>query len=154
MKALQSLTELFIRQVTDAKNVELWAEDGELKANPSDVIDGFDLLYTVHIALSQVEMAPEMLMMHLLNWLNRYDIDRADKGLSEPTFATQLLDKSRCDVKIVLEIKETYRLEPSPTGMWQRDGERFDCVSEFGAVEEWEDMDFLRYVGGHENDLP
>ncbi len=30
MKALQSLTDLFTRSVADAKNIELWAEDGQI----------------------------------------------------------------------------------------------------------------------------
>ncbi|WP_069447421.1 phage tail protein, partial [Vibrio scophthalmi] len=154
MKALQSLTDLFLSSVTDPTNVELWAEDGSLICTQGSEIDGFELFYTVHVALSEVDVSPEVLMMHLVNWLNKFDPLRGEKGLKEPTFASQLLDGGMIDLKLLIDIQEPYVLEVAQNGKWERDGTRFDCVSGLEAVVAEYELDTLQYVGGHEGDLP
>lgn len=134
MKALQSLTTLFTNQVTDAGNLEVWAEDGELKCTQGLSVDGFDIAYTVIISMSAVDVQPHILMMHLVNWLNQYDVDRAEKGLSPPAFAVQLLDKGLCDIKLTIDIQESYGLEENDQGNWRQDDTRFECVSHFAKA--------------------
>ncbi|MBE8574457.1 phage tail protein [Vibrio sp. OPT18] len=154
MKALQSLTNLFTQCVTEPKNVQLWAEDGALKCTQSDEIDGFDIPYTVNVAMTSVDIEPHVLMMHLVNWLNRYDIDREEKGLPLPSFATQMLDKGLCDISLKIDIIEPYRMKVSPTGRWERDGVRYDCVSQFDKAAYEDDLSDFLYFTGHEGDVP
>jgi predicted transport protein len=154
MKALQSLTELFTQSVTDAKNVELWAEDGQIECAQGVSVDGFDIAYTVNINMSDVDVQPETLMMHLVLWLNQYDVDRSTKGLPAPSFATEILDNGRCDIKLKIDIKESYSVEESEHGVWQQGGIRFDCVSDFALAAIEEELPLLEFVGAHDRDLP
>lgn len=154
MKALQSLTELFTKQVTDAKTLDVWAEDGELVCTQSSVIDGFDIAYTVNINMTGVDVQPHVLMMHLVTWLNKYDVERENKGLSPPSFATELLDKGKCDIKLKIDIQEAYSLSESEQGNWQQNGTRYECVSEFTNAVVEADLPPLLFIGGHEKDLP
>ncbi|MEI6896266.1 MAG: phage tail protein [Psychromonas sp.] len=154
MKALQSLTELFIASVVDAKQVELWAEDGELRSAPDFVVDGFEIAYTININMVGVALSPHILMMHLLNWLNKYDVNRAEKGLPNPSFATELLDNGKCDIKLKVDIREDYSLIKSEKGNWSVDNVRYECVSDFSSVVTESELDHLHFLGGHENDLP
>ena len=123
MKALQSLCAigliLFILGIPQigsahkkedpliAKNVELWAEDGQIDCTQGLTVDGFDIAYTVNINMSNVDVAPEILMMHLVIWLNQYDVARESKGLAPPSFATERLDNGHFDLKLKIEIKDT-----------------------------------------------
>ena len=154
MKALQSLTELFTQSVTDAKNVELWAEDGQIECAQGVSVDGFDIAYTVNINMSDVDVQPETLMMHLVVWLNKYDVDRSTKGLDAPTFATQRLDNGKFDIKLKIDMKESYSIEENENGAWQQGGIRFDCVSDFSLAaleEELPEFEFVRSVGELQN---
>ncbi len=74
-------------------------------------VDGFDIAYTVNINMSDVDVSPEILMMHLVVWLNQYDVDRESKGLEPPTFATQKLDNGRFELWLRIDVKESYSLE-------------------------------------------
>ena len=153
MKALQSLTELFTQSVTDAKNVELWAEDGQIDCTQGLNVDGFDIAYTVNINMSNVDVQPEILMMHLVTWLNQYDVARESKGLESPTFATQRLDNGHFDLKLQVEIKEAYSLEESATGVWKQGDARLDCVSDFAIAVIEDELPLLEFIGPAE-DLP
>lgn len=144
MKALQAITELFTQLIVDSKNLSIWAEDGALFSTQDDITDGFDLEYTINIMLSEVELQPQTLFMHLVNWLNRYDIDRAEKGLASPTFACELLDKGRADIKIKLDIREEYQLNQDDQGDWRQGDQRFSCESTFMA----NPYDSLEYFDG------
>lgn len=148
MKALQSLTTLFTKQVTDAGNLEVWAEDGELKCTQGNSVDGFDIAYTVIIAMSSVDVQPHILMMHLVNWLNQYDIDRAEKGLESPSFAVQLLDKGLCDIKLTVDIQESYELEENDNGNWLQAATRFECISAFQKAPTEQTLPPFKYLGG------
>ena len=154
MRALQGLTDLFIQHVADPKNVELWAEDGQLDCTQGLSIDGFDVAYTVKISMSDVDIQPHILMMHLINWLNRYDIGRANKGLPPPSFATQRLDNGKFDIALDVDIKESYSLIENPMGEWKSGDRLYSCISDFTSVVDCEELDTLKFVGGHENDLP
>ncbi|OCH16993.1 phage tail protein [Aliivibrio logei] len=147
MKALQSLTDLFTQSVTDAKNVELWAEDGQIDCTQGLSVDGFDIAYTVNINMSDVDVQPETLMMHLVVWLNQYDVDRSTKGLEAPTFATQRLDNGKFDIKLKIDIKEAYSLEESAKGIWKQGGGRFDCVSDFTIAVIEGELPALEFTG-------
>lgn len=153
MKALQSLTKLFTTSVVDAKNVEVWAEFGEIGCTQGLSVDGFDIAYTVNINMSDVEVQPQTLMMHLVMWLNQYDIDRQSKGLEPPGFATQLLDNGRCDIKLKVDIKETYSLQESASGVWKQSGARFDCVSDFALAAIEEELPPFAFIGPCESEL-
>ncbi len=153
MKALQSLTDLFTRSVADAKNVELWAEDGQIDCTQGLGVDGFDATYTVCINVSDVDIQPEILMMHLVVWLNQYDVDRESKGLGPPTFATQKLNNGRFDLKLLVDVKESYSLEESDVGAWKQDGIRLDCVSDFAIAVIEDELPSLEFVGSA-GDLP
>ena len=154
MKALQSLTALFIGQVTDAKNVNLWVEDGELVCTQGEPIDGFEIKYTVNIDMSGVAIEPQMLMMHLVNWLNQYDVQRSEKGLPNPSFATELLDNGRCDIKLKIDIQEAYSLVENEAGNWSVDGIRYKCVSDFTQTVDADNLPMLLIVNGYDSDLP
>ena len=69
MKALQAITDLFKNKITDAKNLEVWVEDGVLFCGQSNITDGFDVEYTLNIMMSAVNVQPTILFMHLINWL-------------------------------------------------------------------------------------
>lgn len=153
MKALQSLTELFTQSVTEAKNVELWAEDGQIDCTQGLTVDGFDIAYTVNINMSNVDVAPEILMMHLVIWLNQYDVARESKGLAPPSFATERLDNGHFDLKLKIEIKEAYSLEESATGVWKQGDTRLDCVSDFAIAVIEDELPLLEFMGSAE-DLP
>ena len=154
MKALQSLTTLFIGQVTDAKNVNIWAEDGELVCTQGGSIDGFEIKYTVNIDMMGVALAPQVLMMHLVNWLNQYDVQRSEKGLPNPTFATELLDNGRCDIKLKIDIQEAYSLVENEDGNWSVDDARYECVSDFTQTVDASELPPLIFVNGTDGDLP
>ncbi|MGR6860806.1 phage tail protein [Aliivibrio salmonicida] len=147
MKALQSLTDLFTQSVTDAKNVELWAEDGQIDCTQGLSVDGFDIAYTVNISMTDVDVQPEILMMHLVVWLNQYDVARESKGLEPPTFATQRLDNGRFDIKLKIDIKEAYSLEESATGVWKQGKVRLDCVSDFAIAVIEDELPALEFTG-------
>ncbi|WP_300173777.1 phage tail protein [uncultured Aliivibrio sp.] len=147
MKALQSLTDLFTQSVTDAKNVELWAENGQIDCTQGLYVDGFDIAYTVNINMSDVDIQPEILMMHLVVWLNKYDVDRETKGLEPPTFATQCLDNGHFDLKLQIDIKEAYSLEESATGVWKQGDVRHDCVSDFAIAVVEDELPALEFTG-------
>lgn len=153
MRALQSLTELFTSLIVDAKNIEVWAEDGEIECTQGLEVDGFDILYTVNINMSAVNIQPQILMMHLVAWLNQYDIDRALKGLAPPSFATERLASGNFDLKLKIDIKETYSLEVSDTGLWKQSGTLMDCVSDFASAALEDELPALEFVGPG-NELP
>ncbi len=146
MKALQSLTDLFTRSVADAKNIELWAEDGQIDGTQGLGVDGFDIAYTVNINMSDVDVSPEILMMHLVVWLNQYDVDRESKGLEPPTFATQKLDNGRFELKLRIDVKESYSLEESEMGVWKQGDVRHDCVSDFALAAIESELPPLEFV--------
>ncbi len=154
MRALQSLTELFAYHVTNAANLEVWAEDGELVCTQGVLVDGFDIAYTVNINLSAVDVKPHILMMHLVSWLNQYDVGRSEKGLPPPSFATQVLDKGLCDIKLKIDIQESYHLSENALGNWKQDGARYDCVSGFEKAAIESELPPLEFIGGHEGDMP
>ncbi|ELZ1262020.1 phage tail protein [Vibrio fluvialis] len=154
MKALQSLTDLFRQHVTDAKNFTVWAEDGALFCTQGDSVDGFELEYTAIVFMQDVRVQPHILMMHLVSWLNTHDLYRMEKGLPFPTFATELLDNGRCDIKIKIDLREAFSLQAHPQGNWQQHGERFECVGDFAARVNEDDLNELVLFVGHLDDLP
>ncbi|EPR7547197.1 phage tail protein [Vibrio fluvialis] len=154
MKALQSLTDLFRQHVTDAKNFTVWAEDGALFCTQGDSVDGFELEYTAIVFMQDVRVQPHILMMHLVSWLNAHDPYRMEKGLPFPTFATELLDNGRCDIKIKIDLREAFSLQAHPQGNWQQHGERFECVGDFAARVDEDDLSELVLFVGHLDDLP
>ncbi|WP_075990075.1 phage tail protein [Vibrio fluvialis] len=154
MKALQSLTDLFREHVTDAKNFTVWAEDGALFCTQGDSVDGFELEYTAIVFMQDVRVQPHILMMHLVSWMNAHDPYRMEKGLPFPTFATELLDNGRCDIKIKIDLREAFSLQAHPQGNWQQHGERFECVGDFAARVDEDDLNELVLFVGHLDDLP
>ncbi|MBY8045798.1 phage tail protein [Vibrio fluvialis] len=154
MKALQSLTDLFREHVTDAKNFTVWAEDGALFCTQGDSVDGFELEYTAIVFMQDVRVQPHILMMHLVSWMNRHDPYRMEKGLPFPTFATELLDNGRCDIKVKIDLREAFSLQAHPQGNWQQHGERFECVGDFAARVDEDDLSELVLFVGHLDDLP
>lgn len=154
MKALQSLTELFTRHVTDAKKLDVWAEDGELICTQGDLVDGFDIAYTVNINMTAVAIQPHVLMMHLVTWFNKYDMNRGEKGLLPPSFATELLDKGMCDIKLKIDIQESYSLNENEQGHWLQNDTRYECRSDFHHAVSEATAPPLEYIKGPEGDLP
>ncbi len=154
MKALQSLTDLFKQHITDPKNFSAWAEDGAVFSCQGDLVDGFEIEYTAIVFMQDVKVQPHILMMHLVSWLNKYDPYRQEKGLAFPSFATELLDKGRCDIKIKLDLREAFSLEPNEQGEWMQNDERYSCVSGFAERVEEDDLGELILFVGHLDDLP
>ena len=154
MKALQSLTELFTQHVTDAKSLDVWAEDGELICTQGDFVDGFDIAYVVNINMTGVDVQPHILMMHLVTWFNKYDMNRDGKGLPPPSFATELLDKGKCDIKLKIDIKESYSLNENAQGNWQQNDTRYECISDFHQTLIQDELPPLEFIKGPEGDLP
>lgn len=154
MEALQSLTGLFSKQVTDAKSLDIWVEDGALFCGQGAIVDGYEVEYTAIVFIQNARVNPSLLFMHLVNWLNNYDPQRSEKGLPAPTFATQLLDEGRCDIKIKIDLRESYALEESEQGDWKQQGIRYQCVSEFAQAAKADDLNELVYFVGHTEDLP
>ncbi|OEF10363.1 phage tail protein [Aliivibrio logei] len=154
MQALQSLTELFSHHVTDAKSLDVWAEDGELLCTQGVLVDGFEIAYTVNINMTAVDVKPHILMMHLVSWLNKYDVQRDEKGLPPPSFATELLDKGLCDIKLKVDIQESYSLNENAQGNWKQEDTRYECVSEFAKAAIETELPPLKYIGGNDGDFP
>lgn len=154
MEALQSLTELFSKQVTDAKSLDIWVEDGALFCGQGAIVDGYEVEYTAIVFIQNARVNPSLLFMHLVNWLNNHDPERSEKGLPAPTFATQLLDEGKCDIKIKIDLRESYALEESEQGDWKQQGIRYQCVSEFAQAAKADDLNELVYFVGHTEDLP
>lgn len=154
MRALQSLSELFAHYVTEAKSLDVWAEDGELVCTQGALVDGFEIAYTVNINMINVDVQPHILMMHLVSWLNKYDVGREEKGLAPPSFATELLDKGKCDIKLKIDIQEAYSLTENDKGNWQQEDKRYECVSDFTKAPTEDELPPLLFIGGHEGDLP
>lgn len=154
MQALQSLTELFSHHVTEAKSLDVWAEDGELLCTQGVLVDGFEIAYTVNINMTAVDVKPHILMMHLVSWLNKYDVQRDEKGLPPPSFATELLDKGLCDIKLKVDIQEAYSLNENAQGNWKQEDTRYECVSDFNIALIEADLPPLKYIGGNDGDFP
>lgn len=153
MKALQSLSELFAHHVTEPQHLNVWAEDGELICTQGLIVDGFDIAYTVLVDIYSAEIQPHILMMHLIAWLNKYDVGREEKGLAPPSFATELLDKGKCDIKLRIDIQESYSLIENEKGSWLQNGIRYECVSQFEEAVVEEDLLSLQFINGPK-DLP
>jgi|GEM_PF-1975438 len=154
MKSLQSITELFKSHVTDAQNFSAWAEDGAVFCGQGPYVDGYTLEYTAIVYIQSAAIQPHILFMHLVNWLNRNDPDRLGKGLPFPTFATEVLDDGKCDIKIKIDLQEEYSLQENKLGNWMQDGTRYECTSEFEPAAEPIELNDLVYVVGHKEDLP
>ena len=154
MKALQSLTELFTQQVTDAKTLEVWAEDGELVCTQGGAVNGFDIAYTVNVSMNGVDVRPHVLMMHLVSWLNKYDMDRAEKGLQPPSFATELLDNGKCDIKLKIDIQESYSLTENEQGSWRQSNIRYECISDFHRAVIEDELPPLEFIYVADSNMP
>ncbi|WED23517.1 phage tail protein [Vibrio sp. JC009] len=154
MKALQSITDLFKAQVVDAKSFDVWAEDGAMFCGQGPLVDGYELEYTAIIFIQNVSLEPHVLFMHLVNWLNKYDPYRQEKGLAFPTFAVELLDKGKCDIKIKIDLRESYILQENANGNWMQGDVRYECASEFEPVVDPDELGELIYFVGHLEDLP
>lgn len=154
MKALQSLTKLFTLHVTDAKNLEVWAEDGELICTQGNFVDGFDIAYTVNINMTGVDVEPHILMMHLVTWFNKFDVNREEKGLPAPSFATQLLDKGKCDIKLKVDIQESFSMDENKQGNWKQGDIRYECISDFQQAVNEGELPPLEIIKGPEGDCP
>ena len=154
MKALQSLTDLFRKHVTDAKNLTVWAENGAMFSTQSETVDGFDIEYTAIVDMQDVAVQPHTLFMHLVSWLNKYDPDRQGKGLPEPTFATELLDDGKCDIRLKIDLSETFALEEDEQGPWLQHGIHYRCDSDFEQAAKIDQLGELEYFAGHQGDLP
>jgi len=157
MDALQNLTDFFKQHVTDAKSLNVWAEDGALFSGQSDFIDGFELEYTAIVFIQNATLKPHILFMHLVSWLNKHDPDRVEKNLPAPTFATEILDNGKCDLKIKIDLLESYSLEENEQGNWKQLGTRYDCISDFESTVTSYGLDELHelvYFVGHTDDLP
>ncbi|WP_172562559.1 phage tail protein [Vibrio furnissii] len=154
MNALQSLTDLFRRYITDAASLDVWAEDGAVFSAQGVWVDGFELEYTVIIFMQNVHVAPQTVMMHLVSWMRKYDPDRLEKGLAFPTFAAEVLDGGCCDIKIRMDLRESYSLEQSHNGDWKQGEARYDCVSDFEPVVDPDLLGELVHFVGHTDDLP
>ena len=155
MKSLQSLTDLFKTHVTDSNKLSVWAEDGGLFCSQSSYVDGFEVEYTAIVFIQDATIQPHILMLHLVNWLNRYDPDRQEKGLAMPSFALEHLGDNKFDIKIKLDLQEEFTMQESEQGNWmQDDGTRYECVSEFEAAAAPDELGELVYVVGHSDDLP
>ncbi|WED29871.1 phage tail protein [Vibrio sp. DW001] len=154
MKALQSLTDLFKQHVVDAHSLDVWAEDGAMFCGQGPFVDGYELEYTAIVFIQNTKVAPHIMFMHLVNWLNRFDPERLEKGLPAPTFATELLDGGKCDIKLKIDLRESYELKENPQGNWNQQGSRYECISEFEATVNTADLNELVYLVGHLDDLP
>ncbi|NRF28932.1 phage tail protein [Vibrio coralliilyticus] len=154
MQALQSLTELFKSHITDSKSLDIWVEDGALFCGQGPLVDGYELEYTAIVFVQNARLKPHILFMHLVNWLNNHDPERTEKGLPAPTFATQVLDDGKCDIKIKIDLRESYSLAESEQGNWKQQGTRYECISEFEAAVQADELNELVYFVGHSKDLP
>ncbi|MCY9805322.1 phage tail protein [Vibrio scophthalmi] len=158
MDALQNLTTFFKQHVIDAKSLTVWAEDGAVFCGQSDVVDGFELEYTAIVFIQAATLKPHVLFMHLVNWLNKHDPERVEKNLPAPTFATEILDNGKCDIKIKIDLLESYSLEESEQGNWKQHDTRYDCISDFDltvtTTDEIDELHELVYFVGHTDDLP
>jgi len=154
MKALQSLTDFIKSQVSEIKHFDVWAEDGAMFCGQGALIDGYELEYTAIIFIQQAKVQPDVLFMHLLIWLNTFDPERSEKGLAAPMFAFERLDKGLCDIKIKLDLLESYSLEEDESGEWKQGDIRYKCVNDFEAVADPDDLHELVYFVGHTEDLP
>lgn len=156
MKALQSLTDLFKAHIADEKNLMVWAENGAVFCTQGAKVDGFEIEYTAVVLVQDEKLIPDSLFMHVVSWLNKYDPERAQKGLGMPTFDADPLDKGKFDFKLALDIREEYSLEEDAQGQWKQDGEIYRCESDFDPrVDEVEDdLGELLHFVGHLKDLP
>ncbi|WP_295898998.1 phage tail protein [uncultured Vibrio sp.] len=154
MKALQSLTDLFKKHVTDEKNLFAWAEDGVIFSGQGELIDGFEIEYTAIVLVQDAQLRPDRLFMHIVSWLNKYDPHRSEKGLAMPQFAIEPLDKGKFDLKVTLDIREEFDLKPDAQGEWKQEGERYRCESNFEAAVDEEILGELVHFVGHLDDLP
>lgn len=154
MQALHNLTEFVKKHVADANSVDVWAEDGALFTGQSDFVDGFELEYTAIVFVQNANIKPHILFLHLVSWLNNCDPDRVEKNLPAPTFATEILDNGRCDIKIKLDLMECYSLEEHPQGNWKQFDTRYECVSDFESLVDPDALNELVYFVGHTSDLP
>lgn len=154
MDALQNLTDFFKTHVIDAQSLQVWAEDGAVFSGASDVVDGFELEYTAIVFIQNATLKPAVLFMHLVNWLNKHDPERSEKSLPAPTFATEILDNGKCDIKLKIDLLESYSLEENALGSWKQHDTRYDCVSDFEPSVDSADLHELVYFIGHTDDLP
>lgn len=154
MESLQRLTELFKKHVTDAKNLTVWAENGVMFSSQAEQVDGFTVDYTAVVDMQDVAIQPKALFMHLVSWLNKYDPERLSKGLPFPTFATQLLDDGKCDIRLKIDFSEAFSLEEDVQGDWLQNDIRYRCVSDFEQIADLEELGGLVHFIGHQGDLP
>ncbi len=78
-------------------------------------------------------MSPEILMMHLVVWLNQYDVDRESKGLEPPHSLNAATDNGRLNLSYVSTLKSPIHLK-SEMGVWKQGDVRHDCVSDFALA--------------------
>lgn len=153
MKYLQSLTDHLISVAGINKDqIESWAEDGSVKSSPSSHDNGFEAKYTCIFELASIDMLPDLLMMHLVNWIGIYNPQRDQQGLSDPEFAIEPLSGNKYDIGIRINFKEQYNLKIDPEGQWKVTGVKMSLVSEVDDLLDVENASDLLVFDSHTQD--
>lgn len=150
MECLQSLSDYLIEN--GVKNLESWAEDGDLTFSPTSAEEGFETRYTANFEASAIEMEPKRLFMLVVSWIHRFNSEREDQNLPNPQFFSERLDGKKYDLGLKIEFIEEFKLQPNPAGEWLVNGEMMSVVSQFNESIDPEDYSQLELVDSHTQD--
>ncbi len=150
MECLQSLANYLT--FNGVKNLESWAEDGDLIFSPTSAEEGFETRYTANLEASAIEMEPKRLFMLVVSWIHRFNLEREDQNLPNPQFFSERLDGKKYDLGLKIEFIELFKLQANPIGEWLVNGETMSVVSQFNESINPNDYAELKLVDSHTQD--
>lgn len=152
MELQQSLTNYL--KLNRVKNLEAWAEDGELFFSPTSPESGFEIKYSANFEISVTDMEPKRLFMLVVSWIHAFNSEREGQDLPPPRFFSERLDGGNYDIGFKIEFIEQFNLIESSNGDWLVDGKRFNLISELQRTFDHNSADYseLRIVDSHTQD--
>lgn len=152
MKYLQNLTDHLIDSGIHQEQLESWAEEGQILSSPSSIDDGYAVAYTCIFELSCIEMTPDRLLMHLVNWIGIYNPHRDGQQVRKPEFAIERLSNNKFDIGIRIDFIEQFNFKADPEGQWDVGGVKMSLVSEFDELLDIKNTGELLVFDSHTQD--
>ncbi len=152
MEYLQSLSTYLT--ANGVKNLESWAEDGELHFSPTTPEGGFETKYSANFEISVTEIEPKRLFMLVVSWIHAFNSERESQNLPPPQFFSERLDGKNYDIGFKIDFIEQFSLLEAPNGAWIVNGKRVNVVSNFQEAMRNDDSSYsdLLIVDSHTQD--
>jgi len=150
MKLLQSLTDFLTEH--GVKNLESWAEDGELIFSPTGGDQGLAIKYTANFEMSNTKTQPIRVFGLVIAWIAKFNQEREDQGLPNPQFFSERLEDQHYDLGIRIEFNEEYMFELDENGSWLANGQPSSLVSTASERIDLDGQGTLEVVDAHTQD--